>query len=392
MQQKSFWIFCILTVFFAYFLNFLLTEYERNYHFYHPELMIKTMPFPFYNDSLEALCDSTVWNPNLFLNCTNIFLADTRYEEFGDAQGLMNLKNSIMSCLRHAIDGGMNFVMPRIAVRSEMNIKYFTKYGNFSFLFDEDNFRQMLNKKCPQLGIYDSYYNVSNVIITPRDNQRRPYTINGYRRHAYEVLESHNINIKSNNIPPTVIWENKPFMGWWFYREGDVTRKVLYDAISFQPRFTEFGSKLVTLMPNRYIGFHLRVEPDALWYTYDQLMTWFIDICKTNYSDINNVYLSVGSQELENKTRKDLSRLNMTVHTKWSLVASSEELQAELDTFKFDQQAIVDYQVMLDSDVFFGVKQSSFSYNIALDRGNGNLQNCMCHSFNGLDLGFQESF
>lgn len=81
--------------------------------------------------------------------------------------GIGNVRNFILTCIRYAIEAGVTgLVLPTIGKRSDDDIADYMSGKEsqpFSYMFDEDNFRQAMGDNCPQITIYDSLHHVPNV-------------------------------------------------------------------------------------------------------------------------------------------------------------------------------------------------------------------------------------
>lgn len=90
-----------------------------------------------------------------------VFLCDNN---FG---GVGNVRNFILTCVRYAIEAGASgLVMPRIRKRNDddiVDIMDSADFRPFSYLFDEQNFREAMGANCPQITIYDSWTDVPHV-------------------------------------------------------------------------------------------------------------------------------------------------------------------------------------------------------------------------------------
>ena len=325
-------------------------------------------------DDLKSLCRATVWQPNLFMNCTNVNRLGG-WEKFSvNPQGATNVRNSMLSCVRWAIDGGMNLIMPRIAARSETDLGLFNHWENYDFLFDERALRSVLAEECPEFKIYDTCHKVDFEIIS--DN--RPfskYTFGTYRKHVNELLEA-SANYTKGKI--TVIRENEPFLGWFFDRDSKKVRNTLMKAVRFRSDLMLIASMVVSLLPPHFIGLHLRLEKDFGAYNYSTQVDPMMEYLKTNLSHINTIYVAVGDQEAENHFRNDMESRNLKVISKGSLLASLNKthfLVDEMNSLSFDQKGVVDYHVLEHADFFFGIGISSFAFGLAFERGNGNITN-----------------
>jgi hypothetical protein len=320
--------------------------------------------------SLRNLCDATVWQPKLYLNCTNL------------AGGTFNVRNSIITCLRWAIDAGMTVLMPRIATRGrDSATHWYDSWENMTYLFDDHHMIQTLQEECPQLVIKETNYPITNKLVAEIINWKQ-YTQGAYRSHVYDLLAFNNVDI---NLQSTVIVEDNPLWGWDFTKERDKVHKTLMNTVQFSPHLIALASPIVVLLPVKFVGLHLRVEPDFPWFSFESIVSWFSKLFQDNHSEIKFIYVAVGSKDIEERFRTSISSMGVTVISKWSLAAQNQTLLAEMNSLRFDQLALIDYEILRRSNHFFGVGQSSFAYAIAFERGNGNMTNCNCDIFERFD-------
>jgi GDP-fucose protein O-fucosyltransferase len=351
---------------------------------FHPEDKI-VKPFA---DSLLSLCNQTIWQPGLYLNCTNIIHRPTRFEDHGDNWGTFNLRSMLTSCIRWAIDSGMGLIMPRIAIRSDYDLEYFPRWNNISFLFDEDNFKKTLNEQCPQLVIKDTYTEVKNIIKAPMPTMSTYYSVGLHRRRTNDLLRAGNITLDTARI--TVIWENKPLFGWVFSKDGINIHNTLLKAVEFRGDLIEMGKTLITFIKEPFIGLHLRAERDVIWYTYEELRDWCLEYVRTQSTHLKTIFISVGDLDIEKRFIEEMKAEKLTVISKWMLYEKLDpSLQQRMLDMQFDQLAVLDYEILKSSEVFLGVGESSFSYAVAFDRGNGILDDCKCSIRGSFGSGFR---
>lgn len=93
--------------------------------------------------------------------------------------------------------------------------------------------------------------------------------------------------------------------------------------------------------------------------------------------------MAVGDAELEEKFTEVMNTYNMTTVSKWSLLSkqSNEIVTQQIKKLNFDQQAIIDHEILMKSTHMFGVAQSTYSFATAVKRGKGDLANCNCHLY-----------
>jgi hypothetical protein len=116
-----------------------------------------------------------------------------------------------------------------------------------------------------------------------------------------------------------------------------------------------------------FMGAHLRTEADANaagWTGYDTQATMYINQARS--ANLTTVYVASGSQDDIAKFKKQASLRSVNVTTKYDLL-SGDDLE-ELKRLTWDQQALVDYEILLRSSTFGGIAESSFAWNIALRR------------------------
>lgn len=329
-----------------------------------------------YTDSLSSLCNSTLWQPGLYINCTNIIHRSPRFENHGDNWGTFNIRSQLVSCLRWALDSGMGFVMPLIAIRSDYDLEFFPGWRNISHLFDEENFHEMLGQLCPQLQVRNTYTKIDNIIKAPMPDQLMYYGIGLHRRRTNNLLRQANMTPSLTN--PVVIWENKALFGWVFSKEGIDIHNTLFKVFAFRKDLIEISQSLLNKIKVPFLGIHLRAEPDQPWYTYEELRDWCVDYLLSKKPHLKTVFVSIGNSEIEKKFKEDMKAKGVTVISKWTLSESNQNLYQELLDMDFDQSAVIDYQILLKSEVFLGVSESSFSYAVAFERGEGVLADCNC--------------
>jgi hypothetical protein len=331
------------------------------------------------NYTLEKICRDTTWRPGLYLNCTNIIPLSGNPPGTANPQGVSNTYNVIMICLRWAIDAGMGFVMPRIAIRSQEDIRYFSEWRGYDYLFDEKHLRDSLLSECPQLTIVNNLTN--HKIIKAEQKLEARYSYGEYKAHVNQLLKENSLTPSYNN--PIVIWENEQLFNWKFTNDSRPAIKSIRDAIRPNFRIRSISSSLQKMLPPIYIGIHLRVEADLVVGSYEAQKKYFIKHYKglPGYSDIITFYVALGDMDMEDKFRFEMAQLGLNVISKWSLASHNATLKKELHSLRFDQLALLEWDVLAHSFHFFGCGKSSLSFSVANQRGGGNITNCRCHLY-----------
>jgi hypothetical protein len=131
---------------------------------------------------------------------------------------------------------------------------------------------------------------------------------------------------------------------------------------------SQSSSNAIAVGAHGFVGIHLRTERDV-WGSefpgYDEQAAYYLDYILQ--SPFRVAYLASGATP-ENITAftEQARHVNITVVTKTDLL-EIEDLQY-LATLTWDQQAIVDFELLLRSNMMAGVSQSIFAWTAALRR------------------------
>ncbi|CZR57857.1 uncharacterized protein PAC_07746 [Phialocephala subalpina] len=352
----------------------------------HNELLETTDLFddPFLESpAIKNLCERTEWNPKVLFTCNR------------SGGGVGNLRNSILNCVRYAISAGAGLTLPRVILRDPNDISHIWERETISFdyIFDETHFVESLRLSCPQLQLFDD------------------------AKEFQEEAEEDPILLLPESLmedTPTGIahperWRGK-FYGW-LSKERDTDSRVVVDldrsylkypiysdmddfALSFGKilKFRKEARELATtvlknlaskydlhanfgdnIWKNTFFGAHLRTEVDSQrgfpvevyeYSKYSVQSHYYLDQAST--SGLPVIYLASGDVHELYKFTQDAHLYNITVSTKHDLVNGEDK--TKLENLTFDQQALVDYLVLMKSSEFAGVGHSSFAWNIALWR------------------------
>jgi len=155
--------------------------------------------------------------------------------------------------------------------------------------------------------------------------------------------------------------------------EKEMGRSAVADTILFSPETPTNQSIVNSLGPDRlasggFLGAHLRVAADAAaagWPGYEAQAPVYISEAKAR--NLTAIYLATGSAENREQFRQDAAREGLDTYVKEDLL--DEEELAELRKLTWDQQALVDFEVLMHSAMFYGFVRSSYSWALALRRG-----------------------
>jgi hypothetical protein len=160
------------------------------------------------------------------------------------------------------------------------------------------------------------------------------------------------------------------------YKDGPEFVTTFGGLLKFQKDILELGKRTVSAMEllatsgaggsKQFAGFHLRTENDALsrWPDFDIQSSAYIQ--RAAGLGVRAAYLATGNAtEADRFKTTAMSQERIQVVTKHDLLAGTRDGLQQLDSLSWDQQALVDFIVLLKSTYFMGVNPSSFSINVA---------------------------
>lgn len=350
---------------------------------------------PFIGWPLARVCKEASWTPGLVFICDN------------NSGGIGNIRNFILTCVRYAIEAGASgLVMPQIRTRSVKDLADIMRdYEGFDYFFDGDHFRTSLATHCPQITIYNNTMDIPNAKhplqhhkITPRNlGSRGGCDQTDLNRHGdlfgvrfHEWLSENTARAK---LPPVSLANPRTIRlnwgvqwDWPVYRDGPEFVATYGGLLKFRDDILKLG-KTTTAAMRKYaalsgqakgsrggeagfVGFHLRTENDALqgWPDFSGQATAYLR--ESSQRGFKAGYLATGNATEASKFVAEAnSKYQTRVGTKHDLLRDHQpEALKALEALSWDQQALVDYLVLLESDYFLGVSPSSFSITIALKR------------------------
>jgi hypothetical protein len=353
----------------------------------HREVDLSNIDAPYIGWPLERVCKETQFTPGLVFLCDN------------NSGGIGNIRNYILTCLRYAIEAGATgLVVPQISTRSEKNLAdLMLDHREFDYFFNKQHFRTALNRYCPSIQVFDNTWDIPHFRepfqaerITPREfGPRGGCDSRDLNRHT-DLFRSrfegwlNETALRFGRLPrswkdPRVIRLNWGVQwDWPVYRDGPEFVATYGGLLRFREDILELGSRTVEAMQQltrtrnkvgRYAGFHLRTENDALrqWPNFERQATEYLTDASAHA--LQTAYLATGNGTEAAKFKdRALSQHHMLVVTKYDLLQDRPEGLKALQSLTWDQQALVDFIVLLESDFFLGVNPSSFSINVALKR------------------------
>ncbi|EME38485.1 hypothetical protein DOTSEDRAFT_108824, partial [Dothistroma septosporum NZE10] len=340
---------------------------------------------PFNPYPIAAYCKRTTWRPTLVFNLANA------------NGGIGNVRGNVLDFLFFAIEAGASIMLPGMAQRNDGDLSdVWARRANFDEFFDEKWFLEIMEEACPQMQIYKVQEGQEVKAALPdyyRPRSRRMDEDFGNNRIAYlkdleswlqirGVIDDKSKGLTLVNIERS-LWDidtrslphglRRNF--GHLLRTNTTIRQLA--ALIMQNLSLQHALKIDPTHPipkDAFYAAHLRTESDAQnagWLTesntnFTAQTTSYIAHATAN--KLNILYVATGNAS-------DLARFHsiaasqhppLTVVSKHDLLPPSE--LTTLNSLTWDQQALVDYEVLQRSSVFGGFVKSSFSYNVAMTR------------------------
>lgn len=384
-----------------------------------PEPIRKKCDETQYQEGLIWHCDTVVGGignvGNMWLNCVRYAI-----EAGGVFYALLPPLSRVSCFAKLTPSPATTLILPRLGARSDNLIDLGNKEHSvdLSYLFDVDHFLEAWQEVCPQIHAVVSDAEVPGLPPSPSDRSPHlaPSRVKSFPMRKYLIVDPSGwreaFDTWLGKVPapavsaesPVRVWQdmvlaqwnrekNSPAFGNAFPRlfryprqtrrlaaatlwslEQRIGRAVVADSILLLPAdASAMTSRANSLGPGRlapagFLGAHMRVAADAAaagWPGYEAQAPFFIAEAKLR--NLTTVYLATGSDEHRARFRTDAAAEGLQVLTKEDLL--DEQDLAELRTLTWDQQALVDFDVLVHSTYFYGFVRSSFSWALALRRG-----------------------
>jgi hypothetical protein len=287
------------------------------------------------------------------------------------------------------------YVMPRMFHRDPCDVKV-THTGNlrdFSYLFDRAYFKSSLKAPCPMMTIYDDFSELEQyswaadaVHLTP--NSLDEIVHDYWLAHPYEWRSKFDSWLESevgrpSAEEPVLITLDHAFLLWPILSDPPALVRTFGHVLRPPPRIRRLAARIiyalsatydiainpkVGITTSSYFGMHLRTAADAAtvgWVGYGQQASGALTAASA--ANFSLIYAASGDPEHMAQLSKEARDQYGIVRTAKSELLHGEDLE-ELTAMSWDQQALVDYEMLLKSSFFAGLQSSSFSYSIAVKR------------------------
>lgn len=360
------------------------------------------------SDDVRAVCAATEWDAGSKLQV--VFTCDN------SVGGVGNIRNSVLNCVRWAMLAGGSLVLPRIVVRNDSDISVIRTGARegLDYMFDRAHFVDSLRLSCPQLRLFNSTDDVQRALGPSRTWSQGLFpeklaevdegdkTSDGiphperWRAALHRWLGS--IDNDTDVAPtgqrsegPMIVDLGRSYLTYPIYSDGAGFATSFGNILKFHADARRLATATVLrigggsgsgggggggAVPAHFFGAHLRTEKDALdsWNPIDPLWAWSeyprqteAYLTQAAAANLSVIYVASGNAtQVALFAEEARASHGITVTTKQQLLTGSD--RKLLDKLAWDQQALVDFLVMLAAVQFGGVGHSSFAWNVALRR------------------------
>jgi hypothetical protein len=325
---------------------------------------------PFNPSAVGAYCNTTEWWPNLVFNLANA------------NGGVGNVRGNILDFIFFAIEAGASIMLPGMASRSQSDISnVWASRAPFDHFFDEAWFLDAMSQACPQMAIYKPTEGQEVAQSLPgnylpqtcRMDSNPEATKQSYLEHLNSWLSTqptyHPDNTTLVNLERTLRDIDTRSLPSSFRRSfPQILRTnpsirrlaaLATENLALQNQNLPLDPR-AAIPPSTFYGAHSRTEADA------QIAGWN-SAPNTNFSAQTDAYIahalahnlkliyaaSGNASELAGFRKKAAAHSPpLSVTSKLDLLPPSGAARQELEALTWDQQALVDYEVLQRCSVF----------------------------------------
>ncbi|KAF2155447.1 hypothetical protein K461DRAFT_319851 [Myriangium duriaei CBS 260.36] len=347
---------------------------------------------PFDGEMLQKLCNHTDWRTDVVLQLK------------ASRGGVGNVRAMVLDFLFLAIRSRMPIILPMYIQRSQTDL--YDMHENtpetlpFGHFFDEAHFLKQMATFCPQMKIYDNFESASTN-ATKLKERFMPKTVRLNRMAGdsfdwrLEDLRRWIVAQKDYVANSTNIVD----INWTFcvydLRTFPRQRRMLGSLVQLQPEARRLAGTIIYNMHQRlhstklldphasthrnlYMGAHLRTEDDAdkAGWTgghggFDVQTGLMIQIAKAQ--NLSTIYLACGDPgDVKMMIEKARDTAQIQVYSKTDLLEGPD--LDELKALTWDQQGVIDFEVLSRSSFYVGPSMSSFTWNVVMRRHFYNLE------------------
>lgn len=301
------------------------------------------------------------------------------------AGGFGNVAAFVLACVRYALKAGAAITLPEIEKRGkDLSALREANFEPFSYMFDEQWFRESLRLSCPQLKVYDHIGSIRNF-----NRAHVPEVVDASGPESFFVKHRETLTFRQdllqllNYTPsfrePAIVRLAPSVFSYPAYSDpvkfytsfGQIlrARQDLVDVgDSVLAKVREKSRALNNGNQDDWIGAHLRTDSDVAkfsnWPKYENVKNEFIEIAEQRSCKL--IYIATGDQQHLQQFISDAKARGITVLTKTGLMSAED--REYVSKFSWDQQGLVDYHVLRPAPFLMGSSLSSFTSQLAWSR------------------------
>lgn len=332
--------------------------------------------------AIAELCAQQSWRPSII----------TTLDDAVGGPG--NVRSDILDFVYFTISAGASIVVPPFQSRAKDDLSsLWNGKIDFANFFDAENFIAILSEACPQIRVFRTEDEAGGQEIKSAHRFQPPslrtdldpkLTREAGLADFERFLQEQGITGEKDTIVMLgrTLWDsidtftNPPLrrsIGRLVQLHPDIRRLAETVTANLVLRYGLDLDPNDRIHHHAFMGAHLRTEQDA------RNAHWLEDphadfegqtdayLAQAAVSELDLIYTASGNEtELQRFAWKAKEQYNITVVWKYQLL--QDEDVEELKMLSWDQQALVDYEVMMKCSSFGGFVRSSFSWNIAMRR------------------------
>jgi hypothetical protein len=322
---------------------------------------------------------------------------------------LGNTKLQILNCIRYAIDAGASIIMPTINTRAQSDLSNL-EAGNqqLNYTFNTPVFLHRIAASCPQMTIHPNIETLKTQgsvtitkNVTPSNTPHFPGTIvtsvkttvTRLKTQVQEDFKRKEKNRAETTTKPIILIPFGKVDSYYpVCRDGAPFADAFGRLLPFRPSavrlaaaalWTLYSEHAIPIDPTiatshplpqnpGFLGIHLRTSADALphWPKYEQQKDYYLQRMQDTKHGAHNlplIYLASGNVSSSSLFSAEIRKISSApIVTKASLLSGAD--REELENMTWDQQALVEYLILLRASYFLGMGESSFSWLVAVRR------------------------
>lgn len=266
-------------------------------------------------------------------------------------------------------------------------------------MFDEDFFTKCFSTTCPQITIIPNErlldFSIYKVAITPKElgNKFKVDRVMDFAADWRSLFDTWLADFGApngfNESTPLLVTVHPSWFEWPILHDSASFIATFGRILRFNPSLLNLAATVLYALDEEYslgidpakigipaegkfYGAHLRTAPDAVaasFAGYEEQSNAYL--ASAEKKKLSFVYLASGSPPDIVRFTEAAAKKDIMVTTKLALLEKEPEFEdalKELQALTWDQQALIDYMILLRSSHFGGTWASSFSYNIVFRR------------------------